>query len=239
MARVEISNPRARNALSPGMMADWVRIVSTLEAAAISVVLIQGEGPAAFCSGGDLRSVAAHLLEPENAAGMCVVMGQTLDRLAALNAVVLAAVEGAALGGGAEIISTADGVVAAQGARIGFIHGSLGVSPGWGGGRRLVRRVGSARALHVLTLARRMTAEQAQAVGMVDQVVGDGSAVEAAEAWAAEICTRPTAAVRGAVELIRAWRDEPARGQAVERAVFGSLWGGPDHRAALARILDK
>ena len=130
-------------------------------------------------------------------------------------------------------------VVAAQGAKIGFIHGSLGVSPGWGGGGRLVRRIGPARALQVLTQAQRLSADEAAALGMVDRVVPDGRAASEAKAWAAEICAQPTAAVRGAVRVVRAWRDDPSRASEVEQSVFTSLWGGPDHVAALARVLQK
>jgi enoyl-CoA hydratase/carnithine racemase len=238
-ARVLIDNPGVRNAMSPGMMADLVQVITRLEGAEVAVVLIRGAGHRAFCSGGDLRSVAAHLMDPAHAAGMCAIMSDALERLSRLHAVVLAAVEGAALGGGSEILSAADGVVCGSGARIGFIHAALGVSPGWGGAGRLVRRVGSHRAMQILTLARRLPAAEAQALGLVDRVVPDGEAVEAAEAWAAEICDRPTAAVRGAVRLLRAWRDEPATAAGVEQGVFASLWGGPDHRAALARVLSK
>ncbi len=237
VARVVIDNPAARNAMSLGMMADLVQIIGRLEQEELAVVLLSGAGPQAFCAGGDLRSVAAHLMEPEHAAGMCAVMGDALDRLSRLSAVVLAAVEGSALGGGAEILSAADGIVAGAGARIGFIHAALGVSPGWGGGGRLVRRIGSVRALQVLTRAERMGAEEARAMGLVDQVVPDGDALLAAEAWTTQICKQPTAAVRAAVRLVRAWRDTPTAALEVEREVFCSLWGEPDHRAALARIL--
>jgi len=239
MARVVFDNPTARNAMSPGMMSDLAQIVERLASTETAVVLLSGAGPRAFCSGGDLRSVAAHLMEPENAAGMCAVMTDVLERMSQLPAVILAAVEGAALGGGAEILTAVDGVVAAKSARIGFIHGTLGVSPGWGGGGRLVRRVGSRRALQILSRARRMTAEEAAHVGMVDAISEDGQAVAAAEAWAEEICRNPTPAVQGAVRLVRAHRDQPDVAGAVERSVFGELWGGPAHKAALQRILKK
>jgi len=170
---------------------------------------------------------------------MSAIMGDALNRLSGVHAVVVAAVEGAALGGGAEILSAVDVVVAGQGARIGFIHASLGVSPGWGGGGRLVRRVGSARALQVLALAQRMSATEASAMGIVDRVVPDGDAVAAAERFAADVCQQPTSAVRGAVAVARAWRDDPQSAASEERAVFSSLWGGPEHVQALARVFRK
>jgi len=84
-----------------------------------------------------------------------------------------------------------------------------------------------------------MTAEEAAHVGMVDAISEDGQAVAAAEAWAEEICRNPTPAVQGAVRLVRAHRDQPDVAGAVERSVFGELWGGPAHKAALQRILKK
>jgi len=237
VAEVVLDNPRARNAMSLGMMVDLVAAVKRLESEEVAVVLIRGEGTSAFCAGGDLRSVAAHLMEKEHAAGMCAVMGDALDRLSSLPAVIVAAVEGAALGGGAEILSACDVVVAATSARIGFIHASLGVSPGWGGGGRLVRRIGAARALRVLTEARRLDVDEAREMGLVDRVVLDGLAEAGAKTVCTEICSQPTAAIRGAVQLVRAWRDDPASASGVEKEVFGRLWGSEDHVAALARVL--
>ena len=120
--------------------------------------------------GGDLKDVRSHLMNPSAAAGMPAVMGGALDRLASLNAVIVAAVEGAALGGGAELLTAADWVIAADDAQIGFVHAALGVSPGWGGGHRLVRKVGHRAALPVLVGARKMTAAQSAVLGLVDEV---------------------------------------------------------------------
>lgn len=228
-AEIVLDSPSARNALSPGMMADLGEIVARLERWEGGAVLLRGEGDAAFCAGGHLHSVQAHLLEAGGGAGMCAWMTGVLNRLASLPAVVMAAVEGAALGGGAELITACDLVVAGRGARLGFVQAALGVSPGWGGGARLVRRVGARNAMRLLAFARPISAEEAESVGLVDRAVGQGEALQEARRWLAELESVPPEALRAAVLIARG---APAE---LEEALFAELWGGPAHRAALER----
>ena len=162
-----------------------------------------------------------------------MVMGNALDRLAGLNAVIVAAVEGAALGGGAELLTAVDWVIAADDAQIGFVHAALGVSPGWGGGRRLGRKVGHRAALPILIGARKMTAEQSAVVGLVDEVVARGEAETSAREWIGRVLARPSEAVQGTLKILRAGRDQPSLMSDVERGVFQDLWGGPAHQRAL------
>jgi enoyl-CoA hydratase/carnithine racemase len=236
LATLTIDNTAAANAISPGMMVDLVGCVQQIESSPVAAVLVHGAGDKAFCAGGDLRAVQEHLMDAERAATMCAVMGETLDRLWQLPVVVVAAVEGAALGGGAELLSAADVVFAAQNAQVGFIHARLGVSPGWGGGRRLVRRVGAQRALQIMATGDQLSAPEAARLGLIDHLVPPGTAREAATAWCAEVCARPISAVRGAARVVKAWRDTPEAGIDTERVVFAELWGGPDHLEALAKV---
>ena len=225
LAEILISSPQRRNAISPGMMVDLSGVVAALSLRAdISVVLLRGEGDA-FCAGGDLRAVRAHLLVPDAGAGMCAYMTELLDGLAALPMVLVAAVTGPALGGGAEILTACDVVYASTSARIGFVHAALGVSPGWGGGRRLVQRVGRRHALRLLTEAERLSADQACAAGLVDAVSADGLA--AARAHCARLAAMPTEAVRAAAAIAKGAPEGPH---------FSALWGGPAHRAILAGV---
>jgi enoyl-CoA hydratase/carnithine racemase len=231
-AELILDHPERRNAVSPGMMLDLEEAVDQLENWAGALVLVRGEGERAFCSGGDLRAVEAHLLEPDLAESMSRQMSRTLERLSALPQLVVAAVDGAALGGGAELVLSADRVFMAQAAIFGFVHIGLGVCPGWGAGRRLVEKLGPARALEILLEGRRMSADEAKSFGLVDQVC-PGSAVSAARAWLAETSQRAPEAIRGAVAIIRS--TDPDQ----ERDIFLSLWGGPAHQEALERMRNK
>jgi len=225
VAELVIDNAARRNAISPGMMVDLEQALERLEAWDGAAVVVRGAGTKAFCSGGDLEAVERHLLDHGDA--MARFMTDLLDRMRRLRCVVIAAVEGSALGGGAEILTAADLVVASEGASIGFVHATLAVSPGWGGGRRLVEKVGSANAMRLLAFAERHDAATAKRLGVVDEVVPQGGAVGEAERWRARLASLPPDALHAAVEI--------ARGTTVdrERALFVSLWGAPLHRAAL------
>jgi ethylmalonyl-CoA/methylmalonyl-CoA decarboxylase len=236
VATLTLHNEAARNAMSVGMMADLLGAVETLRDAPPVAVLLTGAGDAGFCAGGDLREVRAHLMDEAAAIGMPAVMGEALDALASLPVVVVAAVEGAALGGGAELTTVADWVVAGESAEIGFVHAALGVSPGWGGGGRLLRRIGRSRATEVLLTARRYQGEAALRVGLVDAVVPDGQAVQAARDWLAKITRNPAESIRGMIEIIRSADRGPEALALAEREVFERLWASPGHFAALQSL---
>ena len=120
----------------------------------------------------------------------------------------------------------ADRILASREALVGFVHIQLGVSPGWGGGQRLIRRVGPHQALKILVEGRRMDGQEALECGLVDQLC-DGSAESEARKWLRSLESHPPAAIRAAVSLVRSGE------RAVEQAEFLSLWGGEAHRNAL------
>jgi enoyl-CoA hydratase/carnithine racemase len=225
VAWIRFDHAATRNALAPHMMVALADAAEAVRGA--RVVILAGEH-GTFCSGGNLGAVREHLAVPGAGATFGAFMQAAVDSLANLDAIVIAAVEGAALGGGAELVAAADVVVAAPTARIGFVHAKLGVSPGFGGGGRLVGRVGPRSALQVLAFGRTLAAEDARAIGLVDEVHADPRA--RARALAAELLAVPEAAVRGAKRLVRAAAPPPGRD--TELAVFTALWGGPDHQRA-------
>lgn len=218
VAEIVLDDPPTRNALDPHMM---VALADAFDALAEeAVVVLRGEGDA-FCSGGNLGVVEAHM----SAAGFGEGFGRFMaEATRPRDSMLLVALTGPALGGGAELAVTADTVWAAPRASVGFVHARLGVSPGFGGGERLVRRIGAARALQVLTDARRLSAAEAQALGLVDHVVEDP--VHEARAHARRLRELDPEVLRGLVRLVRDPR--------VEGEVFSQLWAGPAHRAALA-----
>ena len=254
---LRLDHPTARNALSPQMMVQFADAVTALAAACsdgnsdgdeVRAVVIGGVGPW-FCAGGDLAAVQEHLLVDGAAREMQAFMRAACDALSGLPVLVIAAVEGPALGGGAELLTACDLVFAAPDATIGFVQAAMGVSPGFGGGARLVRRLGARRAVDLLSRARPLDAHQAQILGVVDEVVdgapgamgGLGSVWERALARAHEVGSLPLAAARVIKPLV-AELAQPARsadgyeGADVEAQVFASLWGGAEHVAAIQRF---
>lgn len=227
LAILRLDNPGARNALSPGMMAELGRHLESLGRHPPRALILTGEG--GFCAGGDLASVRSDLLAPGAAAGMQSWMARQLDAIERLPAPVLAAVEGPCLGGGAELLMACDLVVVAPDARIGFLQARMGVSPGWGGGARLVARLGRGPALRLLLEARPLPAAEALRLGLAHRLAEPGGALELARSWAAELSAHPPEVVAAAVALARG--GDPRE----ERAWFLRLWGGAAHQEALAR----
>lgn len=230
LTELVLDHARARNAVSPGMMADLDEALLLLQASPPRALILRGEGTQAFCAGGDLAAVRGPLLGEGVAAGMQTFMSGCLARLEALPCLVVGAVEGVALGGGAELLMACDLVVAGRSARVGFVQARLGLSPGWGGGLRLLRRVGRVAALRLLLEAEPLDAASAQSIGLFDEVVDDGEAAAQARTLAHRLCRHAPQAVAAALRLVRSGSAEE------ERRVFVELWGGDAHREALAAL---
>ncbi len=223
VAEIVIDHPESKNALDPHMMVALADAVDTVGNA--RAIVLRGEGTA-FCSGGNLKHVRDHLATPGAGAVFRAFMKDALDRLLAVDGIVIAAVNGFALGGGAELAASCDIVHASPLARIGFVHAKLGVSPGFGGGQRLVRRVGPLRALRLMVDPELLSAADALALGLFDAVTDDP--VVSAHALATRIASLSPEAVRAAKRIAFG-------GEAAEEAAFAELWGGPAHRSALER----
>lgn len=224
---VRIDNPRARGALSVRMMRQLGEIVRDLRTDEdLGLIVITGT-PGSFCSGGHLGQVRAGLIEPTAGRRMCTAMTRVLDALAGLPQVVVAAVDGPALGGGAELLTAADQRVFSPDARVGFVHARLGVTPGWGGAARLVRWVGPSTALRWLGTAG--IREPTQLGAFADAVGPLPSTLDTFLAPQRALEPGALRAVKAAV-----LGECPVTRTGMEARVFGSVWGGPLHRARLA-----
>ncbi|MEE2056926.1 enoyl-CoA hydratase/isomerase family protein [Rhodococcus artemisiae] len=168
LAVLTIDRPQARNAISLETMD---RLDETLDKVGDArVLVITGAGDRAFVSGGDLKELAK-LRTVDEAADMARRMRTICDRIAAFPGPVVAALNGHALGGGAEFAVSADIRIAADDIKIGFNQVSLAIMPAWGGAERLARIVGRGRALMLAGSGTILGAEDAHRVGLVDRVL--------------------------------------------------------------------
>lgn len=182
----------------------------------VRCVVVTGAGERAFCAGSDVHEfqsvmddVVARKLRLEN---------EAFDGLAELPVPVIAALNGVALGGGAEIALACDLRIMAAGARIGFPEVKLGVFPGSGGTFRLPRLVGSARAFELLYTGDPIAADDALRIGLVNRVVPQVEVLLAALALAARLAAGPALAL----SMIR--REVRAAGhQSTAQAIAQSL----------------
>jgi len=153
---------------------------------------------------------------------------------------VLAALEGAAFGGGLELALAADLRIAGAEARMGLVETSLAIIPGAGGTQRLPRLIGAARAKELIFSARRIDAAEAERLDLVDRVAPAGSALEAALALAREILPNGPVALRMAkLAVNRGLEMDRNSGLAFERACYAQVIPTKDRLEGLAAFREK
>jgi len=235
---VTINRPEKRNALARRVldaMADCFRAHAGRPD--LKAAVLTGAGTKSFAAGGDLKELEP-LKTATEAAAMAGHARRALDQVRRFPVPVVAALNGDALGGGAELAIAADFRVAAAGARIGFVQGRLNIATAWGGGLDLMALVGPNRGLAILCRAELLDAEAARALGLIDAVAAEDLAA-AVERFLAPIrrqAPQVLRAFKGVALNARLGRD---RGEAedVETRLFSAAWIHDDHWRAAARIL--
>jgi enoyl-CoA hydratase/carnithine racemase len=154
--------------------------------------------------------------------------------------IVIAAVEGYALGGGCELALSCDMIVAGSGAKLGQPEIRVGIMPGAGGTQRLLRTVGKYRAMKLVLTGEPITAPEAFAAGLVSEVVEDGKALDRALELARTVCSMPPLAVRATKEVMRLGEDAPLEAAlALERQAFVLLFDSQDQKEGMQGFLEK
>ncbi len=201
---VTMNRPEARNALS-GPMLELMRQAWDLTDSdpGIRVCVLTGAG-GAFCAGADLKAMtAAHPGDRFRAADMDLSVIEPLLKGRRLSKPLIAAVEGAAIAGGTEILQACDIRVAAQSARFGISEARWGLFPLGGSAVRLPRQIPYTVAADLLLTGRHITAAEALSVGLIGHVVPDGQALTRALEIAALIAANGPVAVRAILQVIR------------------------------------
>lgn len=201
VAMVTLNRPASLNAIS-GEVADELA-GGFLQAAARSetwVMVLAASGDKAFCVGADLKE--RNTLDDAGWMRNRVLMRSMFDSLRAVPQPTIAAVFGFALGGGFELALSCDLIVAAYDTMFGLPEATVGIVPGGGGTQLLSRKIGLTRAKELIFTGRRITAEEAQAYGLVERVVPRAELEAAAMELAGEICRSSPVAVREAKQAI-------------------------------------
>jgi enoyl-CoA hydratase/carnithine racemase len=168
----------------------------------VRAVVVTGSGERAFCAGSHIGEFEG--LRGRVAEGKLLLEKLVYRELAGLPMPTIAAIEGDALGGGLELALCCDLRIASARVRLGMPEVRLAVLPGSGGTQRLPRVVGPARAKELILTGRIIAAEEAERIGLVNEVVPVGEARLRADAVAEEIAARGPLAVREAKRLIDA-----------------------------------
>jgi enoyl-CoA hydratase len=201
---VTMNRPAAKNALSPAMLAimreAWDRVDADPE---IRVCVLTGAG-GAFCAGADLKAMAA--APPGEAFAVDASDLSRIDSLLKgrrLTKPLIAAVEGAAIAGGTEILQATDIRVAGQSARFGVAEARWGLFPLGGSAVRLTRQIPYTLAADLLLTGRHITAAEALSLGLIGYVVPDGTALTKALEIADLIAANGPLAVQAILRTIR------------------------------------
>lgn len=196
LATVTLNRPDKVNALTRELCQELIAALRGVSAdPAVRVILVTGAGRA-FCAGADLTILGSD--------GDALVAGGKEIALLIREAPqpVIAAVNGAAAGGGANLALACDYRLAADTATIGQVFARLGLGPDWGGSYFLPRLVGPSRALELLFSARMVPAAEALTLGLFDRVVPADRLTTEAQTLAAAWATFPALALRRAKEAI-------------------------------------
>jgi enoyl-CoA hydratase len=224
-----IDRPEARNAIARATMQELGDALDEVERSAARVLVVTGAGDRVFVAGGDLKELAAIRTHHE-ATQMAATMRSVLDRLATLAVPVLAAVNGDAYGGGAEVAVACDIRIAAHHVRVAFNQVALGIMPAWGGIERLTALVGRARALALMTTGRVLGADAALAQGLFDDVVPREKFDAHWREVAAQIACAPRDALVGIKAAQRAAFPTARPDLAADAiASFADTWVADDH----------
>jgi len=199
-------------------------------------LVLTGAGEKAFSAGADVSE-----LDGIDAATARFQMRRGQDvfgRLEELPIVVIAAVNGFALGGGLELAMTADVRIASPNAKLGQPEINLGNLPGWGGTQRLPRLVGQGRATEMILTGDLVTAQRALEIGLVNRVADEP--VKAALEFAEQVAGRNPVAVRGAKRAIRVGLEAGmATGLLVEADAVAECCETEAQRAAVREFLKR
>jgi enoyl-CoA hydratase len=242
LLRVTINRPEKRNPLSRGVLSQ-IRdsFIRHGENAALALAVVQGAGDKSFAAGGDLKEFM-QIRELADAEALFDVGFGALDAIRRFPVPVVAALNGLAVGGGAELAVACDVRIAAPHARIGFVQGTLNISTGWGGGLDLMAHVGLGRAVSLLGSARVLEPAEALAIGLVDAVAPEGGPFDEFVERFIEPFLRQRPQVMRAfkTQAIAARMGSPrAEADALDRRNFALTWCHDDHWRAVERLLSK
>jgi enoyl-CoA hydratase len=238
VAIVTVSRPTAMNALNSEFFIEFNDFLDDLEKQNdVRVLIITGEGKA-FVAGADIAEMSA--MDPEQALAYSKKGQTTFLRLGMMDIVVIAAVNGYALGGGCELAMACDFRIAGRNAKFGQPELSLGLIPGFAGTKRLSALTGLGNALHLILTTDMIGAEDAIRIGLVQKVVEPETLMEDVRVMAKKIAANGSQAVKKAKQLIRKGYGMPLGDASnLEAETFSGLFNDASTKEGMKAFLEK
>jgi enoyl-CoA hydratase/carnithine racemase len=242
VARLTISRPDARNALDHEVLGAIAEAMPTLaDGIETRCVVLTGEGRA-FSAGYDIAGIPEESFESDAEALVAHPFTAALDAVAAHPWPVVAALNGHALGGGLELALTADLRICAAGAKLGMPPARLGLIYSHTGLRRFIDTIGVPHTKELFLTGRNLEADRAEAIGLVNWVVGDDRLERASLELAAEVAANAPLAMRGNKHAIDTLNANPVLTPEQERGLIdlrGSSFASEDFREGIKAFAEK
>jgi enoyl-CoA hydratase/carnithine racemase len=239
VATITLNRPGAANALSMELAAAIGHAFTRVRHEdSVRAVIVTGAGDRAFCAGADLKERRAMTLEETRS--FLRSLNAVIDAVAVFPRPVIAAINGAAFGGGLELALACDFRLAADSAELGLVETRLGIIPGAGGTQRLARLAGVAVAKELILTGRRVSAARAKELGVVHDVVPAADLLAAAGRLAAELAGAGPLAVTQAKRAIDGGLQLPlAEALVHERDCYEIVLESEDRNEGLAAFAEK
>ncbi|WP_404332693.1 enoyl-CoA hydratase [Mesobacillus maritimus] len=239
IAIVTLNRPEAANALSKRMLVDFQDALSKLKNDSdVRVVILTGSGEKAFCAGADLKE--RRDMTDAEAKQTVRLIGSTINEVDAMPQPVIAALNGVAFGGGLELALACDLRVGALEANVGLTETSLAIIPGAGGTQRLPRLIGLGKAKELIYTAKRLTAEEARDIGIIEYVVPCSNLLEKAIEISKEMAKNgPLALAQAKKAINKGIEVDLATGLKIEELAYDALIPTEDRVEGLRAFAEK
>ena len=206
VAIITINRPEKMNAMNIDVIKELGEAVDQAEKDDdVKCLIITGAGEKAFSAGADIAYMSK--ISPLEAEEYALTGHATMDKIDDLSKPVIAAVNGYALGGGCELSLACDIRIGSKNAVLGQPEVTIGIPPGWGGTQRLMRIVGIAKAKELVFTGKRIKADEAYSIGLLNKVVELQDLMNEAKSMAREIANNSSIAVRVSKNLLNRGRD--------------------------------
>lgn len=237
IAVITINRPKSLNALNKETIEELGKALGELEQNKdVRVLILTGAGEKAFVAGADIKEFADFGVEQGES--LARKGHETLfNKAEKLSKPVIAAVNGYALGGGLELAMACHFRIASDNAKLGLPEVTLGLIPGYGGTQRLPKLIGKGRAMQAIMSAEMFSAERAEQIGLVNEVVSQEALLDRAKKIAAKIVRNSSTAITKAIEAINL--SDTEKGFDAEIQSFGYLFGTEDFTEGTTAFMEK
>ncbi|HWQ73862.1 MAG TPA: enoyl-CoA hydratase-related protein [Syntrophomonas sp.] len=234
-----INRPQVLNALNAATLLEIEAAVKSFaQNDELAVLIITGSGDRAFAAGADIE--AQYPLDADQGRNWGLLGHRVFRLIETVEKPVIAAINGFALGGGCELAMACDIRLASDQAQLGQPEVTLGITPGYGGTQRLTRLVGEGKAKQLVFTGRRIKAEEAHRIGLIDEVFPRASLLEEAVQMAEVISSNAPLAVRYAkLQINQSMQINHDIAATVESGLFGLCFATRDQKEGMGAFLEK